>query len=84
VHGSGGTEIESGIINGGDGPVDLDINRKMISRHISILLPFIIIIFIFDTFKGLCKILISVVNWINLAHDWYQVLVNRIMTHWIP
>jgi hypothetical protein len=35
VHGSVGTEIESEMVNGRDGPEDLNINGKIISRHIS-------------------------------------------------
>jgi hypothetical protein len=42
---------------------------------------YLLLFFIFDTSKGLCKLLISVVNWIHLAHDLDQVLVNGIMTH---
>jgi hypothetical protein len=42
VHGSGGTEIELEIINGRDGPEDLGINGKMISRRISRDMSFIV------------------------------------------
>jgi hypothetical protein len=78
MHGSGDTEIDSDIINGRDGPEDLVINGKIISKRIPKIglrgvfydeLVSIIFLFLILTFKALGKILISVVNWIHLAHD---------------
>jgi hypothetical protein len=73
MHGSCGTEMDSEIINGRDGPENLVINgnisRDRNERCFDDELVSIIFLLFILTFKGLGKILVSVVNWIHLAHD---------------